>query len=61
MGSKIRSLSALFVGLLLVSCASPRGVDEPPMRLPALKAGYGRVYFTRPGELQGWLFSPRFG
>jgi hypothetical protein len=58
MGSKIRSLSALFVGLLLVSCASPRGVDEPPMRLPALKPGYGRVYFTRPGELQGSAVQP---
>jgi hypothetical protein len=58
MGSKIRSLSALFVGLLLVSCASPRGVDEPPMRLPVLKPGYGRVYFTRPGELQGSAVQP---
>src|ERR1700716_2789317 len=58
MGSKIRSLSALLVGLLLVSWASPRGVDDPPMRLPALKPGYGRVYFTRPGDLVGVAVQP---
>lgn len=28
------------------------------MRLPALKAGYGRVYFTRPGDLQGSAVQP---
>jgi hypothetical protein len=58
MGSKIRSLSALFGGLLLVSCASPRGLDDPPLRIPPLKPGFGRVYFTRPGEFQGSAVQP---
>jgi hypothetical protein len=51
----------LLAGFLLASCASPRGLDEPPLQIPALKPGYGRVYFTRPSELGGRLFSPRFG
>ena len=33
--------------------------DEPPLQIPALKAGYGRVYFTRPGEFAGSARSAR--
>jgi hypothetical protein len=46
------------VGFLLASCASPRGLDEPPLQIPALKPGYGRVYFTRPGEFAGSAIQP---
>jgi hypothetical protein len=61
MRSKIGAVPLLLAGFLLASCASPRGLDEPPLQIPALKPGYGRVYFTRPSELGGRLFSPRFG
>src|ERR1700692_1193694 len=53
MRSKIGALALLLVGFLLASCASPRGLDEPPLQIPALKQGYGRVYFTRTGDLGG--------
>jgi len=59
MRSKIGALPLVVVGFLLVSCASPRGVDEPPLQIPALKPGYGRVYFTRPAELTGSAYSAR--
>jgi hypothetical protein len=58
MGSKIGALPLVFVGFLLASCASPRGVDEAPLQLPALKPGFGRVYFTRPSELTGVAIQP---
>jgi hypothetical protein len=48
----------VLVGFLLASCASPRGLDEPPVQIPPLKPGYGRVYFTRPGELAGSAVQP---
>ena len=50
MRSKIGAVPLVLVGFLLASCASPRGLDEPPLQIPALKPGYGRVYFTRPGD-----------
>ena len=58
MRSKIGALALLLVGLLLASCASPRGLDEPPLQLPPLKGGYGRVYFTRPGDFGGSAIQP---
>jgi Protein of unknown function (DUF2846) len=58
MRSKIGALPLLLVGFLLASCASPRGLDEPPLQIPALKPGYGRVYFTRPAELAGSAIQP---
>lgn len=58
MGLKSGALPLLLVGFLLASCASPRGLDEPPLQIPALKAGYGRVYFTRPGDLVGVAVQP---
>lgn len=58
MRSKIGALPLVLVGFLLASCASPRGLDEPPLRLPPLKPGHGRVYFTRPGELVGVAIQP---
>lgn len=58
MRSKIGALPLVFAGFLLASCASPRGLDEPPLRLPALKPGHGRVYFTRPGDLVGVAIQP---
>ena len=58
MGSKVGAMPLLLVGFLLASCASPRGLDEPPLRIPALKAGYGRVYFTRPAEYGGAAVQP---
>jgi uncharacterized protein DUF2846 len=58
MTSKIGALTLLLVGFLLASCASPRGLDEPPLQLPPLKPGYGRVYFTRPAEYVGSAMQP---
>jgi hypothetical protein len=58
MGLKIGALPLVLVGFLLASCASPRGLDEPPLQIPALKPGYGRVYFTRPGDLVGVAVQP---
>jgi len=58
MGSKVGALPLVLVGFLLASCASPRGLDEPQLQIPALKPGYGRVYFTRPGELTGSAIQP---
>src|SRR5262245_57806066 len=54
MRSKIGALPLVLVGFLLASCASPRGLDEPPWQPPALKPGFGRVYFTRAAELGGY-------
>src|SRR5262245_28033681 len=58
MGSRIGALPLVFVGFLLASCASPRGVDEAPFQIPALKQGFGRIYFTRPSELTGAAIQP---
>jgi hypothetical protein len=58
MRSKIGAPPLLLVGFLLASCASPRGLDEPPLQIPALKPGYGRVYFTRPGDIGGSAVQP---
>ena len=58
MRSKVGALPLVLVGFLLASCASPRGLDEPPLQIPALKPGYGRVYFTRAGELTGSAVQP---
>jgi len=58
MRSKVGALPLVLVGFLLASCASPRGLDEPQVQIPALKPGYGRVYFTRPGELTGSAVQP---
>jgi hypothetical protein len=58
MGSKVGALPLVLVGFLLASCASPRGLDEPPLQIPALKPGYGRVYFTRPAEYSGSVIQP---
>lgn len=58
MRAKIGALPLLLAGFLLASCASPRGLDEPPTQLPPLKSGFGRVYFTRPGELTGSAVQP---
>jgi hypothetical protein len=58
MRSKIGALPLLLVGFLLASCATPRGLDEPPLQIPTLKPGYGRVYFTRPGEFAGSAIQP---
>ncbi len=58
MGTKTGALPLLLVGLLLGSCASPRGLDEPPLQLSPLKPGYGRVYFTRAGEFVGVAVQP---
>src|SRR5689334_3688221 len=58
MRSKIGALPLVLAGFLLASCASPRGLDEPPLQIPAMKPGYGRVYFTRPGELTGSAIQP---
>lgn len=58
MRSKIGALPLLLVGFLLASCASPRGLDESPLQIPPLKPGFGRVYFTRPGEFQGSAVQP---
>ena len=58
MRSKIGAVPLLFVGFLLASCASPRGLDEPPLKLPPLKPGFGRVYFTRAGEFGGSAVQP---
>ena len=55
---KIGARPLLLVGFLLASCASPRGIDEPPLQIPALKPGYGRVYFTRPGDFGGAAIQP---
>ena len=56
MRSKIGAMPLVLVGFLLGSCASPRGLDEPPLQIPALS--YGRVYFTRPRELTGSAGQP---
>ena len=58
MRSKIGALPLVLAGFLLASCASPRGLDEPPLQIPAMKPGYGRVYFTRPGEFAGSAVQP---
>jgi Protein of unknown function (DUF2846) len=58
MRSKIGALLLLLVGFLLASCASPRGLDEPPLQIPALKPGLGRVYFTRPSDFGGAAVQP---
>jgi hypothetical protein len=58
MRAKLGALPLLLVGFLLASCASPRGLDEPPTQLPPLKPGLGRVYFTRPGEFAGSAVQP---
>jgi Protein of unknown function (DUF2846) len=58
MGSRVGAVPLLLVGFLLSSCASPRGLDEPPVQLQPLKPGYGRVYFTRPGDFGGSAVQP---
>jgi hypothetical protein len=58
MRSKVGALPLLLVVFLLASCASPRGLDEPPFQPPALKPGYGRVFFTRAGDLGGAAIQP---
>jgi len=58
MRSRIGALPLLLVGFLLASCASPRGLDEPPLQIPALKPGYGRVYFTRAADYVGSAIQP---
>ena len=58
MRSKIGALPLLLAGFLLASCASPRGLDEPPLQLPPLKPGFGRVYFSRAGEYVGAAIQP---
>lgn len=58
MRSRTGALPLLLVGFLLASCASPRGLDEPPTQLPPLKPGLGRVYFTRAGEFGGSAVQP---
>lgn len=58
MRSRLRALPLLIVGFLLASCASPRGREELPLQIPALKLGYGRVYFTRPADLTGVVVQP---
>jgi len=58
MGLKVGALPLLLAGFLLASCASPRSLDEPPLQLPPLKPGYGRVYFVRPGDLTGSAVQP---
>jgi hypothetical protein len=58
MGSKVGALPLVLVGFLLASCASPRGLDEPPLQLAPLKPGYGRVYFVRAGEFVGVAVQP---
>ena len=58
MGSKIGAVPLLLVGFLLASCASPRGLDEPPFQIPPLKPGLGRVYFMRAGEYAGAAVQP---
>ncbi|QAU37523.1 DUF2846 domain-containing protein [Bradyrhizobium guangdongense] len=58
MKSKVGALALLLVGFLLASCASPRGLDEPPLQLPPLRPGLGRVYFIRPGEFAGYAVQP---
>lgn len=58
MRSKLGALPLLLVGFLLAGCATPRSLDEPPLQLPPLKQGYGRVYFTRAGDLQGSAIQP---
>jgi hypothetical protein len=58
MKAKIGALPLLLIGFLLASCASPRGLDEPPLQLPPLKPGYGRVYFTQPGVFAGSAIQP---
>jgi hypothetical protein len=58
MRSKIGALPLLLVAFLLASCASPRGLDEPPLQLPPLKPGFARVYFSRAGELTGSAVQP---
>ncbi|KAH2822629.1 hypothetical protein KXV85_002187, partial [Aspergillus fumigatus] len=55
---KVGALPLLLAGFLLASCASPRGLDEAPLQMPALKPGFGRVYFTRPAELVGSAIQP---
>jgi uncharacterized protein DUF2846 len=58
MGSKLGALPLLLAGFLLAGCASPRSIDEPPLQLPPIKSGYGRVYFTRPGDFVGSAVQP---
>ena len=58
MRSKIGAVPLLLAGFLLASCASPRGLDEPPLQIPALKPGYGRIYFTRSGDYVGAALQP---
>jgi hypothetical protein len=58
MKSKIGALALLLAGFVLASCASPRGLDEPALQLPPLKPGFGRVYFTRAGDLGGYAVQP---
>jgi len=58
MKSGIGALALVLAGLLLAGCASPRGLDEPPLQIPPLKPGFGRVYFTRAGEFAGSAVQP---
>lgn len=58
MKSKIGAVPLLLAGFLLAGCASPRGADELPLQIPAMKPGYGRVFFTRPADLTGAVVQP---
>ena len=58
MRSKVGAPPLVLVGFLLASCASPRGLDEPPLQMPPLKPGFGRVYFSRAGEYVGAAVQP---
>lgn len=55
---KVGAVPLLLVGFLLASCASPRGLDEPPFQIPPMKPGFGRVYFMRAGEYVGAAVQP---
>jgi len=58
MGSKTGAVPFLLVAFFLASCASPRGLDEPPFQAPPMKPGFGRVFFVRPGDLGGYAIQP---
>jgi hypothetical protein len=54
----IRLLLVMCVAGMIAGCASGQRYDEISAQIPGLKAGYGRIYFTRAGDFQGAGIQP---
>lgn len=54
----IRLLFVMLVMGTVAGCASGQRYDEISAQIPALKAGYGRIYFTRTTEFEALGIQP---